>query len=228
MTYWIRTCSTPPDVNVQHMFTLFKCTSCCYSGKPIVKIVWSRLRVFLLNRCQVWKGLMKSSLWLSTSITTEQFNSLMASLWAQTELNHSLCCSSHSFLKYMGRNVCLCLQFAYLPMCLESSRSQNYQCRSNEQSIRLFLERHSQKCRRTAAREMTRRWSQSSRLCGPAGSRCEAGEVVSMQTGTHPQTPSLPFIHRIWQTRRVCFPSKVHLYEINGKYEFHYQTRLRC
>lgn len=56
----------------------------------------------------------------------------------------------------------------------------------------------------------------------------KSGAVVSLQTGSRPQIPLLPFICRIWQTRRACFSSKEHLYEINGKYEFHYQTRLRC
>ena len=146
------------------------CSTCSLSSPHAARVkklfvkMWFTLRVFYWTGVKCEKGMMKSSLWLSTSITTKQFSCLMVSLYAQTQLNHSLTCSSYfSFRRFYcpGRNVCnVCLY-----TCIYGVYDHTYQCwifgvsRQNEQLIRLRSERHSVNRRRTAACEMLRWWS---------------------------------------------------------------------
>lgn len=114
-SYWIRSgaCGEPCAAHVRSLH--------------LMQLEWKNF----LSRCGLhwgffyWtgvkceKGLMKGSLWLSTSITTKQFSCLMVSLCAQTQLNHSLSCSSYfSFRRFIAQ-VEMCVMFVCIPVFME-------------------------------------------------------------------------------------------------------------
>lgn len=127
------------------------------------------------------------------------------------------CCSSYlsSFQNpFSGRNVFVYLSFEDLWSQLPIP---NMQVRSIINSVLLH---NMQKSRlTTAVCEMQRLWGQSVRLCSQA-KRAESWKR-SLSKNTHRCLLSA----RFGKCTDKVFSSMVDLYEINGKYEFHYQVR---
>lgn len=190
-------------------------------------LTWSFF--FLLNRCQVWKGLMKSSPWQSTSITTKQFSRLLVSLCAQTQSWIIVYVFYSSYFSFFPFNT------AWVGMCIMLPE--------NLWSQLLILDTLRIKSRRKMNSIFAQKdvhwkdacWLQMMKpISSPLQPSWESRNQKTchgsfLQTGARPHKQHRCLLSVAFgKPTENVFSSKVDFYEINRKYKFHYRTRLRC